>query len=238
VSFHGALEAGQWTPSLDCTAQAAGESSFDLVGTGGLEGERSFWTFDGNLRFTAPRGGSTGAYAFNLGYLQHTYSGEADLGVTGITFAGESLTGQTRTETDLSLFKFTYEEPSGGQNEQTGGLLGIHSLAFAITSRDADSRASLSGTAPMIVFGWKIAYYSQRLLYFFSIEGMDLDWMPLNNVTGSVYDTSAGIRWFVDSSLRVAISAGYRRYEALLNVDRDRLDLTMDGAFVSLFMTW
>lgn len=238
VRFHGFLDAGQWTPSLECSAQASGESKFDLTGVGGLEGDRSFWALEGGVRFTAPRRGQAGAYAFNLGYFQHTYEGEADLGVTGITFAGQNLTGPTSTETKVSVFKFTYEEPSGTANELTGGLLGFHFLEFAVTSRDADSKAQLSGTAPMLILGWKIAYYSNRLMYFFNIEGMDLDLAPLNNVTGSIYDTSAGVRWFIDSAQRVALTAGYRRYEARLDVDRDKFNITMDGPFISFFMYW
>jgi len=103
---------------------------------------------------------------------------------------------------------------------------------------DSDSVTKMDGSAPMFVIGYKIAYISQNLMYFLNIEGMDLDTITLENVKGSLVDVSAGIRWVFDDSGKMAISAGWRTYEANLEIKDDDLDVKFDGAFFSFFLAW
>jgi hypothetical protein len=238
-TFHGWLEFGQWTPDTDSTVDTDGDD-IDLVSTGGIRNNDSFWTYDAGIRFTQPNGNTLGAYAFNLGYFNHTYSGNGEIG-SSISFDGINTFGTSiSTNADIRLLKFTYEEPTGGSSgsERTGGLIGLHNLSYDIHISDGVQTGEISGTAPMFVVGYKVSYYSAQLMYFVNIEWMDLDTITLENVQGEVMDVSGGIRWVFDDSGNMAISAGYRSYDADLNMRDEDLSLHMEGAFFGFFLAW
>lgn len=236
-NFHGDIDFAQWTPKLTSSAQRSGGSYFNLVGSGGVVDKEAFVFLDASLRFQTGSGRRAKPHAVNLGYWQYTYSGDGDAGL-GLDFAGKTLIGPIRTTADFKLYRVTYEEPglTQGGDGRTGGTLGIHLLGFDIKADDGSNIARFSGTAPMLVMGWKIAYYSKGLMYYFGVEGMDLDVVSLGNVRGNVVDTIAGVRWFFGDNL--ALSVGWRNYDADITIRNDRLRVKQEGAVVALYMKW
>ncbi len=236
TSFHGAIEMGQWTPTVSATAVHDG-GTFDVTGTGGVVDDDAVWSFDVALQFGAAARSGVRVQSLNLGYVSHTYSGSADL--SNLSF-GNVLDGATTTDLSLSIYKLSYGEPqaaAAGGNNRTEGLIGLQYLDFSVNSTDEDgTTAEYSGNAPMFVIGWKVAYTDRAVIYFFSVEWMDLDFISLENVTGMILDYSAGFRWNVGTM--AALSIGYRSYEADLDDRGEQFDIKMDGAFFSLFMAW
>ncbi len=237
-NFHGDIEFTQWTPQLTSSARrGAGNRDFNLVNHGGVATGDAFLAFDASLRFQTGSGGRAKPHAVNLGYWQHTYAGTGN--ASGVTFAGVPLTGSTRTTADFKLYKLTYEEPglTQGGDGRTGGTLGLHLIDFNIRADAGGGNVGIFvGTAPMLVIGWKIAYYSKGLMYYFGVEGMDLDVVSLSNITGGVTETVAGVRWFLGDT--VALSVGWRSYEANLIMRGDTLNIKQEGASVTLYVKW
>ena len=237
-SVHGTADVAQWAPVLKAEAYAGSGDKFNLVGTGGVVDNDALWTFDVSLQFSSAGQRQVKAQTLNLGYWSHEYSGSADL--SGVDFANKLLSGPTRTSLKLDLYKFTYGEPqaaSGGGSNRTEGTIGLHYLDFSVIAQDLDgATARYSGNAPMFVVGWKVAYADRAMVYFFSVEGMDLNMISLENVKGNVMDYSAGIRWSVGST--AALSIAYREYQAHLNDRGEELNIKLAGAFFSLFIMW
>ena len=242
TSLHGAADIAQWTPTLAATADTGSGDKFDVVGTGGVVEDDAFWSFDVALQFG--RAGKSGmkAQTLNIGYWGHRYSGTTDFSASPVDFAGKTLDGPTTTSMDLNLYKFTYGEPqagSGGGSSRTEGTIGLHYLDFSVKANDtgiSPATARYDGNAPMFVIGWKISYSDRAMVYFFSVEGMDLDVVSLGNVKGDVLDYSAGVRWSVGSS--AALSLGWRSYEANLDNRGEQMKIKMEGLFFSLFLMW
>jgi hypothetical protein len=233
TALHGSFEAAQWTPEL--TGSATKGSTLELVNDAGLVNDDAFWAFDTSLRVQLPGESRVGAYTFNFGTWQHTYGGK----VPGpVDFAGVSVNGPVRTTADLKLYKFSYGEPGGTSSGhgRTDGLLGLHYMDFEVRADGSNGSASQAGTAPMFVIGWRIAYESQGLVYFFGFEWMDLDTISLDNVKGEVTDWTTGIRWFPGK--HVALSLAWRTYDADLVARSERLDIDIAGAYFSLFVIW
>jgi hypothetical protein len=238
TNLHGAVDIASWTPVLEASAGTGAGENFNLVGTGGVVNDDALWTIDLALQLGRASGREVRAQTLNFGYLSHRYSGENSL--LGVDFAGKTLTGSTNTSLDMKLFKFTYGEPqastSGGDN-RTEGSLGLHYLDFAVKAVDSSgTQASYSGNAPMFVVGWKIAYTDRAMVYFASIEGMDLDVIPIENVRGEVMDYSAGVRWSVGGN--VALTIAYREYVANLDDRGEEMKIKLAGAYFSLFVMW
>lgn len=238
TSVRGAADIAQWTPVFNATAYTGSGDKFDMVGTGGVRDDDALWSFDLAFQFGRARSGEVKAQTLNLGYWGHKYSGTTSL--SNVQFAGKTLNGDTKTTVALNLYKFSYGEPqaaSGGGNNRTEGTIGLHFLDFDVTANDLDGpTASYSGNAPMFVIGWKIAYTDRAMVYFFSIEWMDLDVISLENVKGELLDYSTGIRWSVGSS--AALSLGWRSYKVDLDDRGEQINIKMEGAFFSLFLVW
>jgi hypothetical protein len=238
--FSGALDLVQWRPDLQSSALKDGGDSFDLVTSGGVGNDEALWAFDASFGVQTAGADALKPYRFNLGYWQKIYRG---IGPGGVTFAGAPLGAGTKTSADFAYYKFTLEDPdvrsgSGGPASVTGGLLGVHFLDFSVVADDGVSRGVFADGAPMFVLGYRIEQYAKGgLMYYVCIEGMDLDAVPLGDVSGSVMDLSAGMRWFIRND-KAAISVGYRKLEAALNIGSNRLSLDMDGAVFSLYMRW
>jgi len=235
MNASGYLDAGTWTPKLNASALRLSAPALDLVSGAGVPEDDSFWTFDASIQIAGSA--EHGPCALNFGYVRHVYSGNS---AAGFDFAGATLTGPVHTDADLSLYKFAYEEPqTSGQGERRGGYIGIHVLDFDIKAAEVGGGTvrRFRDSAPMLVFGWRIAYMSdQDLMYYFSVEAMDLGLITIENVKGTVLDTSVGARWMIYN--KVALSVGYRQYDARLDMRDDRLDVKMEGVNYSFFMTW
>ena len=237
-TFHGWVEMGQWTPSLEADAGTGSDGTFDLVSTGGLDDRESLWSYDVGIRFTRASGSQLGAHAFNIGYFDHEFEGGTD-GVIVTNFGGVPLDGTLVSDAELSLFKFSYEEPSSGSGgERTGGLIGIHQLNYNLSVSDGNQVGRIEDSAMMFVIGYKVAYYSQNLMYFLNIEWMDLDTFNIGEATGEVLDSSGGLRWVFDDSGNMAITLGYRLYDANLQLEDDAVHIVLDGAYFSFFVAW
>ncbi len=230
------VEAASWTPTLISTATST--TSLDIVETGGTLDDETFWFFDITFQPSRARTARGSTYAMYLSYLRHAYTGTNP---TGFDFAGATMSGPTETTADFCLYKIMMEEPQGSQRgtERVGGLLGIHTLDFTIEATDGTNTGEFSDSSMMLVIGWRISYYgSGAVLYYASIEGADLDTMNFGDVTGSVLDYSLGMRWFVNTPPTMALSIGYRKYEADLSIRDETLQLDLDGLYYSFFMTW
>ena len=237
TKFHAAIEAGQWTPEISASALRLSSTKFNLATQGGIPNDEAFWYFDASFRLDTPRGGQVQPYTMSFGYWQHTYKGT---GLGGVTFGGATIGPPITTTAEFKLYKFAYEEmrpTEGVGGGLTGGLLGLHYLEFDIKATDGTNVGVFGDGAPMLVVGWKINYASRGLIYYFGLEGMDLDTVSLNNVGGSIMDTYGGIRWCIRGN-RTALSIGYRKYEVDLAIRNDRLSIDMDGLTVSLFLNW
>ena len=237
TSLHGAVDIASWTPILEASASTGAGEDFNLVGTGGVVDDDALWTIDVALQLGRASGREVRAQTLNFGYLSHRFSGKENL---DMEFAGKHLTGPTDTSLSLDLYKFNYGEPqaaTGGGNNRTEGSIGLHYLDFAVKAVDsAGVRASYSGNAPMFVVGWKIAYSDRAMVYFASVEGMDLDVIPIENVRGEVMDYSAGVRWSVGGN--VALTIAYREYLANLDDRGEEMKIRLAGAYFSLFVMW
>ena len=112
-------------------------------------------------------------------------------------------------------------------------------LDYDVDATNGTVNGEMTGSAPMFIVGYKVAYASANLMYYFNVEYMDLDTVTLENVTGSVLDYTAGMRWVFDGSGNMAISTGFRSYEADLGLrGGDDFSYKMEGVFFSVFIAW
>ena len=158
----------------------------------------------------------------------------------GATFLGSN---PINTSADFKYYKLTFEEPKPSGNAMGGslssGILGLHFLDFGIAAQDgAGNRGVFDDSAPMFVLGYRIEQYAKGgLMYYIKVEWMDLDTVTLDGAAGEVMDLSGGVRWAIRGN-KAALSVGYRKLDAELNIDGNQFILNMDGAIFSLFMRW
>lgn len=242
--FSGQIDVGQWTPKFKGSALKDGGSNFDLVSNGGVGSDEDLWAFEATFGLQTASSNQIKPYRLNLGFWRNTYAGTGP--ATGLTFAGATFAGDASTTADLAYYKLTYEEPDvsrapqpGGTGSVTAGFLGLHYLDFSVIADDGlGNRGVFEDGAPMFVLGYRIEQYAKGgLVYYASVEGMDLDTLSLGGVEGSVMDASGGMRWFIRGQ-KAAISVGYRTIDASLKMGANRLNLDMDGATFSFFMRW
>ncbi len=237
TSFSGSAEFAQWTPELVSSAKG-----FNLVSNGGVDDGEDLWAFDLSLGMQAAAGSQLKPYQLNLGYWHGAYEGVGPAftgDYLGATFLGSN---PINTSADFKYYKLTFEEPKPSGNAMGGslssGILGLHFLDFGITASDGVTRGVFDDSAPMFVLGYRIEQYAKGgLMYYIKVEWMDLDTVTLDGAAGEVMDLSGGVRWAIRGN-KAALSVGYRKLDAELNIDGNQFILNMDGAIFSLFMRW
>ncbi len=241
TSFSGSVDIAQWTPDFAGSAFKSGDTSFDLVSSGGVNAGEDLWAVDLSLGMQAAAGSQIKPYQLNLGYWQALYRGTGP--ATGLTFGGATFGADVSTEADFKYYKFTFEEPDVSGTSRGGslssGILGFHYLDFGITADDGlGQRGAFEGSAPMFVLGYRIEQYAKGgLVYYIRVEWMDLDTVTLSGTAGEIMDLSGGVRWAVRGN-KAAICVGYRQLKADLNINGNQLNMDMDGAVFSLFLRW
>jgi hypothetical protein len=236
TSFSGSAEIAQWTPEL--TSSALG---FNLVSTGGVDDGKDLWAFDFSLGMQAASGSDLKPYQLNFGYWHGAYEGTGPATIAsfaGVDFAADPI----HTTADFKYYKLTFEEPKPSGNAMGGslssGILGLHFLDFDITASDGVNRGIFDDAAPMFVVGYRIEQYAKGgLMYYIKVEWMDLDAVTLGGTAGEIMDLSGGVRWAIRGN-KVALSIGYRKLDAELNIDGNQLNMEMDGAIFALYLRW
>lgn len=242
TSFSGSVDFAQWSPTFAGSALKGGGSNFNPLGDGGLDTSDDIWAIDISLGMQAASGSSLKPYQLNLGYWHALYRGAGP--ASALKFAGATFDNinPVNTSADFKYYKLTFEEPDAKGNSAGGslssGILGIHYLDFDIIADDGTNRGVFKDGAPMFVLGYRIEQYTRSgLIYYIRVEWMDLDSVTLGGVGGEIMDISGGVRWAIRGN-RAAICIGYRQLDADLNIDGNKLNLSMDGAIFSFFMRW